>query len=98
MKTNQVTSGSAIEWHYAPMTGVLGKRRDGQWENTGGGWAKHHEDMAEFLRLRAAGDLILKEIVNYGHPHFHGHSGRVDVYSPNGASQTAAPNVSKYEP
>lgn len=70
----------SIEWHYAPISGVLAKRVGGEWEQAGGGWAKHHENMDEFLRLRAAGNLFLKETITYGHLHFHGHRGRVDVY------------------
>jgi len=70
-----------VEWHYAPMTGDLAKRVNGQWEILGGGWEQRHRDMAEFLNLKASGSIIFRETITYGHPHFHGHSGRVDVYS-----------------
>jgi hypothetical protein len=72
----------AIEWHYAPMTGVLGKWSNGKWWSPKD-WAEHHENMKEFMRLRSEGEIVLTETVNYGHSHFHGHSGRVDVYAPN---------------
>lgn len=45
-------------------------------------WLEHHELKAEFHRLTGSGEIALDRTVNYGHPHFHGHSGRVDIYLP----------------
>ncbi len=69
-----------IEWHYAPLAGTLAKKKDGKFEPVPN-WTVHHENMAEFLKLCSDGKLKLKETINYGHPHFHGHSGRVDIYT-----------------
>lgn len=78
---------TSTEYHHAPVTGVVGKKIDGEWAHAGDGWAAHHALMEEFLKLRSSGEIVLKQTVNYGHPHFHGHSGRVDVYAIRGESK-----------
>ncbi len=69
------------ELHYAPVhQGGLLVKKDGQ-TKTPENWAKHHELMAAFQEHRASGHLVHSGEFNYGHELFHGHSGRVDVYT-----------------
>lgn len=68
-----------IQYHYAPVTGILTKCIDGEHQpNTD--WETFHKLQREFLTRRGSGEITLEETINYGHPHFHGHSGRVDIY------------------
>lgn len=71
--------GKGIEYHYAPMTGVIACMRHGEPEKVEG-WSGHHALMARFLELRETGKITHLKTVNYGHPIFHGHSGIVDIY------------------
>jgi hypothetical protein len=70
----------AKEYYYAPMTGGLAIKVDGEFLPVEG-WPGHHENMAEFDRLRAAGEIVFQKKVNIGHVLFNGHFGRVDIYS-----------------
>ena len=72
----EVTSAA---WHYAPIAGEIGKKVDGEWIKLKS-WDERHQLLNEFLALREAEKIELRETVNYGHPFFHGHSGRVDIY------------------
>ena len=73
------------EWHYAPLTGAIGKYVNGEAVPCVG-WGMDHEWTKEFLDARAAGEIHLTKTVEHGHAMFHGHRGRVDVYSPNDPS------------
>ncbi len=75
------------EYHYAPMTGALLMKRNGEPVTVArGDWESHHQATAQFLKGQWSGELELVETITYGHPLHHGHHGRVDVYKrrPNG--------------
>ncbi len=68
-----------IEWHYAPLTGGLARRVNDKWV-VPKDWSENRDIWHEFFRLRENGTIALKETITYGHDHFNGHSGRVDIY------------------
>jgi len=68
------------QYHYAPMTGMLSIVIDGVHQDTGG-YEEWRALFEEFTKLRAAGEIKIVDTIMYGHPHFHGHAGRVDVYA-----------------
>jgi hypothetical protein len=67
------------EYHYAPTNGCLSRVVDGVTEKVTG-WPAYHELMDRFLKMRSSGEISLLRTETYGHPHFSGHSGRVDIY------------------
>ena len=69
-----------VEYHYAPLIGVIARMVDGKAEEVVG-WSGHHELMTRFLKLRASEEIMLLRTVNFGHAMFHGRSGRVDIYA-----------------
>lgn len=80
---DEPSAGSGVmarEYHYSPMTGGLVIKENGEFKPVEG-WPGHHENMAEFDRLRNSGEITLQKTTNYGHVLFNGHSGRVDIYS-----------------
>lgn len=68
-----------VEWHYAPIAGLLQRKVNGVVQIPKD-WAAVHEQMNEFLTAKSNGSISLKETVTFGHPLHHGYSGRVDIY------------------
>jgi predicted LPLAT superfamily acyltransferase len=69
-----------IKFHYAPMAGHILRYRDGVADKITS-WSDHHEILNEFLKLGQQKKLQLEESINYGHELFHGHSGKVEIYT-----------------
>ena len=67
-----------IQYHYAPLTGALSKVIDGEHQPIKSTYA-FHALMEEFQTKRCL-EINLVKTVDYGHPHFNGHRGRVDIY------------------
>lgn len=66
--------------HYAALNGGLCAMNDDVIMRPKG-WSAHHAFYALFSNLREENKIILKETINYGHVMYHGHSGKVDVYT-----------------
>lgn len=75
------SSSVDFEWHYAPMTGGLMRKRSGEVEfERVASWEERHRLMDEFLAKCQRSELKVARTETYGHALFNGHSGRVDVY------------------
>ena len=66
------------EIHYAPIGGGCQFMRDGQ-ELKPTEWSEFNRLLAVFL-VEQGKMFKLVRTINYGHPLFHGHQGRVDIY------------------
>lgn len=65
------------EWHYAPLPGyIMFKAKDG----TVAPKEHYYQKRDEFFELQSSNKLKFVREITYGHPLFHGHSGRVNVY------------------
>ncbi len=68
------------EIHYAPMSGSICVM-NGDEMRVAKSWPECHELLTAFQEYRACGELVFKSTIAYGHQMFHGHSGRVDIYT-----------------
>lgn len=77
---SDIQEKTKVEYHYAPLTGDLIFICNDKIVPTPD-WATHNKQMIKFLELRAAESITLIRTQTYGHQLFHGHSGRVDIYT-----------------